>query len=141
MALSESLLDRIQKHEGFSRHAYLCPTGHLTIGYGTRIDDGSNGIDPEVANLQLLRDLNKIDEQLTDLDWYMTLDQSRREVMIEMAYQMGFIGLMGFKKMIAALKVGDWDQAAEEMINSRWYSQTPKRAVRLAGIVLRGFDR
>lgn len=38
MRISQSGIDLIRHYEGFQPKAYICPTGHLTIGYGTVID-------------------------------------------------------------------------------------------------------
>ena len=43
--------------------------------------------------------------------------------------------MLKFKKMIAAMKESNWKQAAEEMIDSKWYRQTPGRVERLSAIV------
>jgi len=52
---------------------------------------------------------------------------------VEMIYQMGMAGFLGFKKTIAALKAGNYQLAAAEMLNSRWARQdSPNRAKDLA---------
>lgn len=38
MIVSQKGIDLIKHYEGFMPKAYICPTGHLTIGYGTVID-------------------------------------------------------------------------------------------------------
>jgi len=45
---------------------------------------------------------------------------------------------MKFEKMLAALKIGDWDTAANEMRNSRWAEQVGQRAVTLATMMREG---
>lgn len=37
-AFSESYLALLREFEGFSAAPYLCPTGHVTIGYGTNLE-------------------------------------------------------------------------------------------------------
>lgn len=56
-------------------------------------------------------------------------------VIIEMCYQIGFTGVMKFKKMIANMKDINWKGASDEMLDSLWAKQTPERANRLADIV------
>ena len=56
-------------------------------------------------------------------------------VIIEMCYQIGYAGVMKFKKMIANMKDINWKGAADEMLDSLWARQTPERANRLADIV------
>ena len=40
-------------------------------------------------------------------------------------------GILGFKNMWAAIEVGDWQTASEEMKDSKWFGQVKNRAVRL----------
>ena len=48
-----------------------------------------------------------------------------------MCFQLGRPRLSKFKKFIAAVKEQDWELAADEMKDSRWYNQTTARAERL----------
>ena len=47
---------------------------------------------------------------------------------MEMAYQMGVEGVLGFQNMIAALERGDWEAVETEALDSRWAKQAPARA-------------
>jgi lysozyme len=58
--------------------------------------------------------------------------------MINMAFNLGFAGMMKFKKMIAAIEKKDFEQAATEMLNSRWADQVGERADRLAKMMFTG---
>ena len=48
-----------------------------------------------------------------------------------MMFNMGRPRLSGFKKFNAAVKGGDWLEAAKEGRDSRWYTQVTTRAERL----------
>jgi lysozyme len=48
-----------------------------------------------------------------------------------MMFNMGLPRLSQFKKMKAAVDAGDWDEAANQMEDSRWYRQVQNRAERL----------
>jgi len=52
-----------------------------------------------------------------------------------MAFQLGRSRLSGFKKFRAAISDGRWPDAADEMIDSRWYRQTTARAERMIALV------
>ena len=52
-----------------------------------------------------------------------------------MVFQIGFSGVMKFRKMIANMQEKNWKGAADEMLDSLWAKQTPSRANRLADIV------
>ena len=48
-----------------------------------------------------------------------------------MAYNLGITRLSKFKKMIAAIESGNYDQAGEEAKDSQWYNQVGNRAERI----------
>jgi lysozyme len=57
-----------------------------------------------------------------------------------MVFQMGRAGVSRFKKFLTAAGRHEWDEAAKQMLDSRWHQQTPKRAERLAEIFRSGID-
>ncbi len=59
----------------------------------------------------------------------------RAEVLIDMAYNLGVGGLLGFKRALAAVEAGDFPAAAAHMMDSRWAAQVGRRAVELAGLM------
>jgi lysozyme len=48
-----------------------------------------------------------------------------------MMFNLGLPRLSKFKLMKAAVDAGDWEEAANQMESSKWYSQVPNRAERL----------
>ena len=132
------LIERIKAHEGYRRLAYRCPEGKLTIGYGTMIEAGGFGVPDYIAHELVVAAVVAIKQELSKLPWYCSLDPIRAEVIVEMAYQMGVPKVKGFKRMIEAIGREDWAAASDEMIDSRWYRQTPHRAARLAYIMRTG---
>ena len=54
-----------------------------------------------------------------------------KEILVNMMFNMGRPRLTKFKNFNAALKEQEWDNAADEMIDSRWYRQVKGRAERL----------
>lgn len=119
------MLDIIKIYEGFVSTPYKCPAGFLTIGYGTNIEVG---ISKAQAECLLLSKLDEIESELSKLDWYLSLSEVRKMVIIDMCYQLGFAGMLAFKKMIFAIQKEDFDGASKEMLDSRWALQTPLRA-------------
>lgn len=71
-------------------------------------------------------------------DFWDRLDDVRQNVLIEMCFQLGIQRLLGFNKMFAALRVGNWAEAKKEALDSDWSKQTPKRAEMLAERLLTG---
>jgi lysozyme len=48
-----------------------------------------------------------------------------------MCFNLGYPRLSKFKGMKAAVEEADWNRAADEMVDSKWYQQVPNRARRL----------
>lgn len=64
--------------------------------------------------------------------------QPRQDILISMAYQMGVTGLGNFHHMLSAMIQEDWNNAADQMLNSTWAKQTPGRAHRHAEVMQSG---
>jgi len=147
-----SLLNSIKQHEGFSREAYIDPIAKedipledleviekywndlkVTFGYGFTF------LTEQEAELVLRNKIAHIRIELEDkLPVFHRLSKKRQEVLIEMAYQLGVVGLLKFKKMIQALIGRNYDRAHREMLDSKWAKQTPQRANELAKKMLKG---
>jgi len=54
-----------------------------------------------------------------------------QQILCNMMFNMGIGRLSGFKKMLAAIDAKNYIEAANQMKNSRWYTQTKGRAIRL----------
>jgi lysozyme len=52
-----------------------------------------------------------------------------------MAYNLGMTGFFKFEKTIAFLEKGDFESAANEMLNSKWANQVGKRAKELVTMI------
>jgi lysozyme len=131
------LIKDLYRDEGLRLKPYLCSEGKLTIGVGRNLDD--KGISEAEARVFLINDIRDVEVGLTaNIPWWAGLSDRRQRVIANMAFQMGVDGLMGFKRMLAALKDGRYEEAAMEMGNSRWFVQTPIRAKRLIEIMRRG---
>lgn len=132
MTLHMTGLEReVASDEGFMPIPYRCTAGKLSIGYGTNIQDG---ITKDEALLLMRHRLGKVVAALESrLPFWAKLTDDRRRVLANMGYQLGVGGLMGFKRMLAALERGDYEAAAREMLDSKWARQdSPGRARRLA---------
>jgi len=124
------LKKQIELHEGLRLKPYKCPAGKLTIGIGRNIDD--NGITKDEAFYLLDNDLQECEKSCRDLNWYSELSDTRKCVIIELCFNIGFAGLKKFKKMIEAIERKDWTVAAYEMLDSEWAVQVGKRAQTMA---------
>lgn len=59
------------------------------------------------------------------------LDSVRRDALRNMVFQMGVAGVAGFKNSLKLLQSKQWEQAAVNLKQSRWFKQTPNRAKRV----------
>ncbi len=126
-----TLLEQLLLHEGLRLKPYKDTVGELTIGVGRALH--KKGLSKEEA-LYLLQ--NDIDEATAlcrkHLPVFSRLNETRQRVLIDMAFNLGLGGLMGFKTMLAALERGDFEAASVAMLESKWAEQVGRRAYRLA---------
>lgn len=130
--ISSDLLESVKKHEGLRLKAYQDSEGVWTIGYGTNLQTLT--IDKNLADLWLRQKLEEAVREVSSLPCYDTIknDFVRKDVLIEMIYNLGFNGLMKFKNTIKKINERDWEGAAKEMLSSKWASQVGGRAQTLA---------
>lgn len=127
----ELVLAPLMRDEGFRRKPYRCSAGKLTIGYGTNLEDG---LDDDEAMFLLE---HRIDQSILDCQrtfpWFSRLDPVRQAVLVQLRYQLGLDGLLGFRKMLAALERGEYAAAARELLDSKLAREdSPARAHRQA---------
>lgn len=129
-----NLAAQLEAEEGRVRHAYQDHLGFWTIGIGRLIDKRKGGgLRDDEINLLLANDIeDKTAEVRASLPWIDSLSEPRRAVIIGMAFQMGTAGLLQFKNTLDAVRRGDYAAAARGMLQSRWATQTPTRAMRMA---------
>tara|TARA_Y100000593_G_C4195062_1_gene278876 strand:+ start:28 stop:474 length:447 start_codon:yes stop_codon:yes gene_type:complete len=132
--IMENLIEQLKIHEGYKPKVYKCTAGVDTIGIGFAIKDLE--LSEEVCGLILKEKLEVLEERFEKkFDWFKASPIKAREVMLNMAYQLGFSGFCKFKKTIALLEARDWERASEEMLDSKWAKQTPNRANELSEII------
>ena len=127
-----NLMNQLRRHEGLRLEPYKCSEGYLTVGFGRNLE--TNGISEAEAEFMLLNDLLMVEGELKDEGWYNQLDETRRAVVLNMAFNLGKPTLLKFKKFIGALSDDDYETASKEMVTgsnggeSKWASQVGKRA-------------
>lgn len=128
--------EMLLQDEGLSLRPYTCTAGYLTIGVGRNLE--SSGINREEAMYLLDNDIRTATAKAETFDWFYLLTFNRQAVVVCMIFQIGFAGFKEFKKMIAALEKGDHDEAAKQMLDSRWAKQTPARAKKYSQLMKEG---
>lgn len=133
-ALRAKLGTQLRRDEGEVLHAYADSLGYLTIGIGRLIDKRKGGgISKEESAYLFANDYAfKLAELRRRIPWFERLDTARQGVLLNMAFQMGVDGLLGFRNTLAMVERGDYEQASKGMLNSLWAEQAPERAKRLS---------
>lgn len=147
-----TLDDMLIRDEGWENKAYpdpLSPAGQAraagkndlgldgapwTIGVGHTGPEVHQGLEwsDQLVQAQFNIDIRHADLTLRQyLPWTSSLDPIRRAALMNMCFNMGIKRLMGFKKMLAALDVSDWNTAAREGLDSKWAKQVGARAIRV----------
>ena len=135
----DQLVDDLTFEEGYRAHSYVCTAGAVTVGVGRNIDAdaGGLGISEDEAKYMLRNDINRSIFECEKFDFFVDLDTQRQGVLIHLCFWLGYPRLSKFVNMLAALKDGDYERAADELLDSKLARDIPARANRLAD-VLRG---
>ena len=139
--MSEVLKKRIMDHEGFRNTIYLDTEKKATIGYGHLVrkkDNFVEGVEYKEKDLRQLfhKDFEKAETGADQIIGHIKeLHPEARNVIIEMVYQLGVMGVRKFAKMTLALEDSDYKKASLEMLDSKWRKQTTARCESLAKIM------
>jgi len=149
----------IERHEGRKNKVYKDSLGIPTIGIGYNLRNATAKQDLAKvgANLkEVLRGKQLSEDQVNEL-FRMSLDRALKDaksyypefdklpdaakgVLVDMSFNLGLTKLKGFKDLKRALGKGNYNAAADAMIDSAWYRQVKTRGVRLVNI-MRGLAR
>ena len=128
----DTVMSRLKAEEGFRALPYRDSEGVLTIGYGTNLDIGITRREgayllSERANIKAIRFAHM---------WkpYRDMPADVRVELLDMAYQLGVTGLLGFHDMLDNLALGNYEGAAIEAERSAWATETPSRAEAVAAV-------
>jgi lysozyme len=130
MIVSNSLLESVEKHEGFRESPYDDHLGNTTFGHGL------TWISKNESLMVMHMRLRDIQEDLANsLNFWSILPHSVKDCVTEMSYQMGTVGVLRFENMMHALARSEWSEAADHGMDSKWALQTPERAVEMMTIL------
>ena len=105
--------------------------GHPTIGIGRSLD--IEGLFPDEVDYLLGNNVTRVCAGLDQrLAWWRTLSDPRQAVLIDMAFNMGIGGLMGWPNTLRKIAAGDYAGAASDMRDSLWAKEVHTRATKLA---------
>jgi lysozyme len=134
------LREQLEIDEGVKYDIYLDHLGYPTFGIGHLIteDDPEHGqpVGTEVSKERVeeafekdcewvVRDCHKLYDNFDDLP------EEVQQIVANMMFNLGYPRLSAFKGMKAGVDSQDWNEAADQMVDSRWYRQVGARAERL----------
>jgi lysozyme len=126
---------QLREDEGVRPTVYRDHLGYFTIGVGRLVDPSKPGAGLRQSEIDVLlrNDItDRVQELSKALPWYAELDDARQGVLVNMAFQLGVQGLLGFKTTLDLIGKGRYADAAAQMLKSKWATQTPARAARLS---------
>lgn len=136
----DKLREEIEYDEGNVEEIYLDHLGLPTFGIGHLVTES----DPEhglpvgsaVDNSRCVEAFNQdIETVVSDCHQlypdFDDLPEEAQRVIANMMFNMGRPRLSKFKGMKSGVDARDWNRAADEMVDSRWYRQVTNRADRL----------
>ena len=123
--------------EGVKAKPYRDSEGILTIGCGRNLEH--NGLRKDEIDLMLANDIDQAEADARALfHVFDRLSENRKAVLVNMSFNLGKNRLSGFRKFITAVNTGNFEQAAVEMLDSKWAVQVGNRAKRLATMMTEG---
>lgn len=137
--MTERLLEMLKRHEGVRSHVYLCSAGYETIGVGRNISKSGMGLSDDEVDYLLENDIERVIKELSsEYPWFNTLDDVRKDAMIDISFNLGATRLRGFKRALAAMEVADYKTAAKEFLDSKWSRDVKGRATELCYMIEMG---
>ena len=136
----DKLREELEIDEGVRYHVYLDHLGYPTFGIGHLVIEGDpeypgeegEPVSPDRVKEAFESDLETV---LSDCNIlypdFDDLPEDVQHIIANMMFNMGRPRLSKFAGMKRGVDARDWDAAADEMVDSRWYSQVNNRASRL----------
>ena len=136
----DKLRKQLEIDEGIVHEIYLDHLGYATFGIGhlVRESDPENGL-PTGSPISESRVVEAFEQDVQtvlsdcailypDFD---ELPEEAQQIIANMMFNLGRPRLSAFKGMKAGVDSRDWNEAADQMVDSRWYRQVGARAERL----------
>lgn len=147
----EELKKMIRRHEGLRLSPYPCSKNHKTLGYGWNLDahklprsmDAYLNVNGEITEAMAERLLDISLDTAIRQAWaifpqFGGYTERRQMALIDFLFNVGAGTALTFKKALAAIYKGDWETAADEMTDSRWYRQVKSRGREIVEMIRKG---
>jgi len=156
---ADEFVEMVAKHEGMVLEPYRDSLGISTIGIGRNLEDGGitdveldyigktleqvleQGLTQEEAYYLCRNDISNVEKELLERKPVVNqLDSVRQMCLVDMGFNMGVPSLMKFVKMWGAIEVGDFYEASDQMLDSRWAKQVGRRSEDLSNMMRYGYE-
>ncbi len=136
----DKLMEELKRDEGVIYKIYKDHLGYPTFGIGHLIIDGDTEkgqpvgtpVSEDRVTTAFDSDIKLVlDDCVKLFNDFDELPEEVQRVVANMMFNMGYTRLNKFNNFKAAVNARDWNTAANEMIDSRWYKQVTIRAMRL----------
>ena len=136
----EKLREQLKIDEGVKYEIYKDHLGYPTFGIGHLVTDSDAEFGCDVGTSvseQRVEEAFKKDVQIVIKDCeilypdFNELPEEVQQIIANMMFNLGRPRLSKFKGMKRGVDEKNWNVAADEMVDSRWYRQVGKRAERL----------
>ena len=136
----EQVQKQLEIDEGVVYKIYTDHLGYPTFGIGHLITKNDPEFEEPVGTPVSKERVDSVfaidikiaeDECCVLYPFWEELPEEVQEILVNMMFNLGRPRLTKFKKMNAALEMGDWKTAAVEGRDSRWYHQVGNRSERL----------
>ena len=122
--MNKNLLKLLEESEGRRSKVYADHKGILTIAIGRNLE--SKGLSEDEIDYLFANDVKECIEDLERvIPRWKDLSEDRQNALVSMRFMLGLNGLLGFKKVIAALHRKDYTRAADEIFNSKARREDP----------------
>ena len=151
---SQNYYDMLSLNEGNKPKVYKDSKGNRTIGIGFNLEDSANRkfLKREGIDINELFNGRKLSENETRTLYNHSLTQAFKDAqsydpnfakrpeavkmtLVDMAFNLGLTRLNKFKDMKSGLMNNDYNVAADEMIDSKWYKQVKSRGPRMVQVM------
>ena len=151
---AQSYFNMLSLNEGNKPRVYEDSKGNRTIGIGFNLEDEGNRrfLEEQGIDINELFDGRELSDRETKILYNHSLRQAfedaqkfdpnlaqrpeaARMAIVDMAFNLGLTRLNKFKKMKAGLMNNDYQTAADEMVDSKWYEQVKSRGPRMVNVM------
>ena len=141
----DKLREQLKIDEGVKYQIYNDHLGYATFGIGHLITpkdpEHNQPVGTEISEERVNEAFDKdvelfINESKKIFPDFDDKPEEVKQVVVNMCFNLGEPRLSQFKKFIAAINEKDWDEAAHQMMDSKWANQVGERAKRLARRIL-----